>query len=168
MTKRNAWMILIALSFLVSGMTAMAADAPAAATAPAAKPAPVAAPAAPAAVAAPAAKPAAAPTAATATAPAAKKDAAASGKNAGEAVTVTGKLTSRMVMNKKAGKEVKGFFVTAKEAKKADGTAIATLAGKEIRVGGKEATLTPFVDKDVTIAGKLSANMKHVRVETIK
>jgi hypothetical protein len=81
---------------------------------------------------------------------------------------VSGKLESKMVPNKKTGKEDKGFFVTVATAKGADGKPLDALKGKTFRVGGKkDVKLADFVCKEVTIDGTL-INNKRIVPDSIK
>ncbi len=81
---------------------------------------------------------------------------------------VTGKLESKMVTDKKTGKEVKRFHVTVATAKDADGKPMDALKGKTLGVGGKKGLkLAGYVGKKVTIAGTL-VNNKRLVPDSIK
>ncbi|HPC14850.1 MAG TPA: hypothetical protein P5318_01180 [Candidatus Hydrogenedentes bacterium] len=81
---------------------------------------------------------------------------------------VKGKLDSKMVTNKKTGKEAKVFQLTVAEAKNADGKALEALKGKTLGVAGKKGLkLGDYAGKDVTIAGTL-VNNKRLVPDTIK
>lgn len=108
-------------------------------------------------------------------APAAKPAAAAkAGKPAaqpGVPVTVTGKLESKMVKNKKTGADVKRFILTVATAKGADGAAMDALKGTKLNVGCKKdriPELDKFVGKDVEIAGGLVADKHLLKLKSIK
>ncbi len=130
-----------------------------------AKPAaPAAAPAAPAA--APAAH-AAAP--AKPAEPAKKKPGAKPGQPKTEVkATVTGKLETKQVTNKKTGKAQDVLVLTVATATGPDGKSMEALKGKPLRVGGKkELNLKSFAGKDVSIDGTI-VNKRRLQVSTIK
>ena len=92
---------------------------------------------------------------------------AAAPKHVGVKAEVTGKLVAKKFKNKQ-GEEKDGYAVTVASAKAADGKALDTLKGKELRVGAKNVpNVATFVGKDVTISGTV-INDKVIRADSIK
>lgn len=97
-----------------------------------------------------------------------KKQAAAGQANTEVKATVSGKLETKQVKNKKSGKMQDVLILTVSSATGPDGKSMDGLKGKPLRViGNKELNVKSHAGKDVTLDGKI-VNQRRLVVSAIK